>query len=394
MMARIADRMDDIQPFHVMALLGRARELEAQGRSIIHMEIGEPDFPTPAPIIEAGRHALAEEKTHYTPALGLPELRQKISEYYQTEFAVQVDPGRIIITPGASGALQLALAVLVNPDDQVMMADPGYPCNRHMVRMFEGETLSVPVGAESLFQLTPELIEQYWSKKTVAAMIASPSNPTGTRLDKEQMRALVSATQKHDGLLLVDEIYQGLVYDVENYTALSISDEIVVINSFSKFFGMTGWRLGWMVVPEEMVDAIDRVSQNIFLAPSTPAQYAALEAFSKASMDIMHVRRDEFKQRRDYLLPALKSLGFKITAEPQGAFYIYADCSDISDDSFQLSNELLENAGVAVTPGKDFGDNKASQYLRFSYTQPVHVLEQGIDRLTKYIKKINRGVLS
>ena len=383
---KLADRMQDIQPFFVMDLLARARELEAQGRSIIHMEIGEPDFPTPLPIIEAGRQSLADEKTHYTPALGLPELREKIAEYYRAEFDVEINPRRIIITPGASGALQLALAILVNPNDKVIMTDPGYPCNRHMVRMFEGEAISVPVNADTLFQLTPELIDQYWSDGTVAAMIASPSNPTGTRLDKEQMQALISATQKHDGLLIVDEIYQGLVYDVENYTALSVSHDIVVINSFSKYFGMTGWRLGWMVVPEEMVDAIDRVSQNIFLAPSTPAQYAALEAFSETSMDIIHARRDEFKQRRDYLLPALKNLGFKITAEPQGAFYIYADCSQLSDDSSQLSNDLLEKAGVAVTPGKDFGNNKSDQYLRFAYTQPVEKLQQGIERIQTYLK--------
>ncbi|MCK4708174.1 MAG: aminotransferase class I/II-fold pyridoxal phosphate-dependent enzyme, partial [Gammaproteobacteria bacterium] len=338
------------------------------------------------PIIEAGRQSLADELTHYTPALGLPELRKKIAEYYQTEFNVDVNPRRIIITPGASGALQLALAVTVNPGDQVMMADPGYPCNRHMVRMFEGEALSVPVNSDSLFQLTPELIDQYWSDRTVAAMIASPSNPTGTRLEKEQMKALIGAIQKHNGLLMVDEIYQGLVYDAENYTALSLADEIVIINSFSKYFGMTGWRLGWMVVPEEMIDAIDRVSQNIFLAASTPAQYAALAAFSETSMHIIHQRRDEFQQRRDYLLPALKNIGFKIEAEPQGAFYIYADCSAFTDDSFKLSADLLEKAGVAVTPGKDFGANKASQYLRFAYTQPIDKLEQGIARLKTYLK--------
>lgn len=384
---KLADRMQDIQPFFVMDLLARARELEAQGHSVVHMEIGEPDFPTPQPIIKAGQQSLTDEKTHYTPAMGLPELRLQIAKYYQSEFNIELNPRRIIITPGASGALQLALAVLVNPNDKVMMTDPGYPCNRHMVRLFEGEAVSVPVNADSLFQLTPQLLNQYWSEQTVAVMIASPSNPTGTRLDKQSMQALIEATQKHQALLIVDEIYQGLVYDAENYSALSISDDIIVINSFSKYFGMTGWRLGWMVVPEEMVDAIDRVSQNIFLAASTTAQYAAIQAFTPASMRIIHQRRDEFKARRDYLLPALTRLGFKIMAEPQGAFYIYADCSAFSDDSFDLSNQLLEKAGVAVTPGKDFGSHKSSQYLRFAYTQPVSVLEQGVARLEKYIKE-------
>ena len=383
---KLADRMQEIQPFFVMDILARARELEAQGHSIIHMEIGEPDFPTPAPIIEAGRQALADEKTHYTPALGLPALRKKISEYYQSEFAVDVDPARIIITPGASGALQLALAVLVNPGNKIMMADPGYPCNRHMVRLFEGETTSVPVDADSRFQLTPDLLDQYWDQQTIAAMIASPSNPTGTRLDEVDMQALFNAVSKHNGALIVDEIYQGLVYGVKNFTALSCSDQLIVINSFSKYFGMTGWRLGWMVVPDFLVDAIDRVSQNIFLAPSTPAQYAALSAFTDSTMEIVHQRRDEFRHRRDYLLSALTQIGFKIKTEPEGAFYIYADCSEFSQDSFQLSIDLLENAGVAVTPGKDFGTNNASHYLRFAYTQPVEKLELGIERIKKYLK--------
>ncbi|MDH5392650.1 MAG: pyridoxal phosphate-dependent aminotransferase [Gammaproteobacteria bacterium] len=384
---KLADRMQDIQPFFVMDLLARARELESQGHSIIHMEIGEPDFPTPQPIIKAGRQSLSDERTHYTPALGLPALRVKIAEYYQHEFDLEVEPQRIIITPGASGALQLALAVSVNPNDKVLMTDPGYPCNRHMVRMFEAEAVSIAVDADTSFQLTPQLIDQHWSENTVAAMIASPSNPSGSHLDKASMQDLIEAAKKHDILLIVDEIYQGLVYDAENHTALSLSDDVIVINSFSKYFGMTGWRLGWMVVPEVLVEAIERVSQNIFLAPSTPAQYAALDAFTDASMHIIHARRDEFKQRRDYLLPALKKLGFKILLKPEGAFYIYADCSGLSDDSFQFSNELLEKAGVAVTPGKDFGNYKAHQYLRFAYTQPVNILQQAVGRIQKYIKE-------
>ena len=384
---KIADRMQQIQPFFVMDLLARARQLEADGKTIVHMEIGEPDFPTPAPIIEAGRQALADEQTHYTPALGLPALRQKIAEYYQTDFQLKIDPCRIIVTPGASGALQLALAVLVNPQNKVLLTDPGYPCNRHMVRLFEGEAVSVAVDESSQYQLTPELIKKYWDKQTIAAMIASPSNPTGTKLDCQSINTLIETVDELGGTLLVDEIYQGLVYDQHNFTALSSSDQIIVVNSFSKYFGMTGWRLGWMVVPEQLVDAIDRVAQNIFLAPSTLAQHAALRAFDNDSMAIIHQRRDEFKKRRDYLLPALKQLGFKIAVEPQGAFYIYADCTAFSDDSFKLSAELLEKAGVAVTPGKDFGEFNASKYLRFAYTQPVEVLEQGIERLKTFLLK-------
>jgi len=217
-------------------------------------------------------------------------------------------------------------------------------------------------------------------------MIASPSNPTGTKLDRQSIDALIESVDDLGGTLLVDEIYQGLVYDQQNFTALSSSDQIIVVNSFSKYFGMTGWRLGWMVVPEQLVDAIDRVAQNIFLAPSTLAQHAALHAFDDDSMAIVRQRRDEFKKRRDYLLPALKQLGFKIAVEPQGAFYIYADCTAFSDDSFQLSADLLEKAGVAVTPGKDFGEFNANKYLRFAYTQPIIVLEQGIERLKAFLK--------
>ena len=384
---KIADRMQQIQPFFVMDLLARARQLETEGKTIVHMEIGEPDFPTPAPIIEAGRQALADEQTHYTPALGLPALRKKIAEYYLKDFQLDLDPRRIIITPGASGALQLALAVLVNPQSKVLLTDPGYPCNRHMVRLFEGESVSVPVDESSQYQLTPELIKKHWDKRTVAAMIASPSNPTGTKLDRQSIEALIEAVGELGGTLLVDEIYQGLVYDQQNFTALSSSDQIIVVNSFSKYFGMTGWRLGWMIVPEQLVDAIDRVAQNIFLAPSTLAQHAALRAFDDDSMAIIHQRRDEFKKRRDYLLPALKQLGFKIAVEPQGAFYIYADCTAFSNDSFKLSADLLEKAGVAVTPGKDFGEFNASKYLRFAYTQPIDVLEQGIERLKSFLLK-------
>ena len=384
---KLADRTQEIQPFFVMDILARARQLEQQGKTIVHMEIGEPDFPSPDPVIEAGRSSLARKETHYTPALGLPALRQKIADYYLDEFDVDINPRRIIITPGASGALQLVLAAIVNPGNKVMLTDPGYPCNRHMVRLYEGNAVSVPVTSESLFQLTPELVNQHWTDDMVAAMIASPSNPTGTRLDRQQMSVLIESVQTKQGLLIVDEIYQGLVYGVENYTALSLSDELVIINSFSKYFGMTGWRLGWMVVPDKMVDAVDRIAQNIFLAASTPAQYAALEAFSEESMTIMKLRRDEFEARRNYLLPALTEIGFKIAAEPQGAFYIYADCSAFSDDSFQLANQLLEHAGVAVTPGKDFGENNAAKYLRFAYTQPVDVLQQGVERIKNYLKK-------
>ena len=382
----IASRMANIQPFHVMDLLARARELEAQGKSIIHMEIGEPDFATADPIVFAGQQALENRLTHYTPSLGLPELRQAISSYYMQQFSVEVPASRIAITPGASGALHLALAVRVNPGDHVLMADPGYPCNRHLVRLLEGCSQSVPVDHSSGFQLNADLIEQHWGEKTTAVLLATPSNPTGTVISRNEMQTMIEVVQSKGGVLLVDEIYQGLVYDVENYTALSLSEDVFVINSFSKYFGMTGWRLGWMVVPESYMDAVDRLAQNIFLAAPTLSQHAALAAFSDDTLSILNQRRDEFKSRRDYLLPALISLGFDIKAKPQGAFYLYANCSQFTDDSYKFVYQILEQAGVAITPGIDFGTNKAEQYLRFAYTRPVEVLEEGVRRLSSFLK--------
>ncbi len=381
-----ANRLSDIQAFHVMDILARAKALQQQGRDIIHLEVGEPDFTTAQPIIDAAHQALHDQRTHYTAAMGLPELRQAIAQYYQQHFNVSVPWQRIAITPGASGALHLALAVLLNRDDQVMMADPGYPCNRHFVRLLEGKSQLVNVSADENYQLNAEHIAQHWQSKTVAAMIASPSNPTGTTLSRDQLRAIIQQVQAHHGQLIVDEIYQGLVYDQADVTALSESDNIFVINSFSKYFGMTGWRLGWMVVPEAYVDDVDKLAQNIYLAAPTLSQYAALAAFSDDSMAIFTQRRNEFKARRDYLLAALKQLGFKISNIPQGAFYIYADCSAFSDDAMQFVYELLDSTGVAITPGHDFGEYRANQHVRFAYTQPIAVLQHAIARLKNYLK--------
>ncbi len=383
----IAKRMDDIQPFHVMALLGRARELEAQGRDIVHMEIGEPDFTTAQPIIDAGIKALQAGQTHYTPSVGLPALREAISAFYKQHYDVDVPARRIVITPGASGALQLIFSVLVNPGNSVLMADPGYPCNRHFVRLNEGDPVGVPVGADTDYQLTADLLEEYWSENTVAAMLASPSNPTGTIVSRDSLQFMHTVAEKHGGHLIVDEIYHGLVYDEDVGTALAIDDDVFVINSFSKYFGMTGWRVGWLVAPEGYIDAIDRLAQNIFLAASTPAQHAAIAAFKPESVAILDQRRTEFAERRDYLLPALRELGFDIPVTPQGAFYLYANCSKFTDDSYQFANELLEEAGVAITPGIDFGSNKPEQHVRFAYTTSIENLKKGVERIKDFLDK-------
>ena len=385
----VAARMDDIAPFHAMAILARARELEAAGRSIIHLEIGEPDFPTPQPIIDAGIAALRQGDLHYTPALGLPALRARIAAYYSTHYGVAVNADRVVVTPGASGALLLALGALTNPADAVMMADPGYPCNRHFARFIEAQTLAVPVDASSGFQLTPALVERYWTPAVKAVLLASPSNPTGTVIPDDDVRAIAALCAARGAHLIVDEIYHSLIYEGEYQTALAHSDQVFVVNSFSKYFQMTGWRLGWLVAPDWAIPALDRLAQNLFLAASTPAQYAALAAFEPDCMAILETRKAELKGRRDYLADALIKLGFGLPVMPQGAFYLYADCSRFSDDSFEFARTLLEETGVAITPGLDFGSYQPERFLRFAYTTSLPNLNLAVDRLQQRLKFIS-----
>jgi aspartate/methionine/tyrosine aminotransferase len=377
--------MARIAPFHVMDLLARARKLESQGRSVVHMEIGEPDFDTPAPVVAAAQRALAAGETHYTPALGLPALRQLIANFYQERYGTRIEADRVVVTPGSSGALQLVLSVLINPGESVLMADPGYPCNRHFVELVEGRPVTVPVGPESGYQLTPELVEAAWQPDTKAVLIASPSNPTGTLVDDEEMQRLLETVRRLGGVLIVDEIYQGLIYGEAGGTALRYGEDLFVINSFSKFFGMTGWRLGWLVAPEDFIDPIDRLAQNIFLSAPTLSQHAALSAFSEETLSILEERRQAFEARRDFLLPALRELGFTIPVTPQGAFYLYAGCEGLTDDSQRFATELLEQAGVAVTPGLDFGSNRPEAHLRFAYTTELAKLSEGVERIKTFL---------
>lgn len=381
---RLAHRLEAIQPFYVMDILARARALERQGRSVVHMEIGEPDFPTPARIVEAGVAALRAGRTHYTQAVGLPELRQAIASSYAPD--ARPDPVRVIVTPGASGALALAFAALLDPGDQVLLADPGYPCNRHLVRLFEGEAVSIPVDASTDYQLTADLIRRYWSPRTVAVLLASPSNPTGTLVPEHELQRIVRTVTELGGVLIVDEIYHGLTYGVPARSALCYSPEVFVLNSFSKYYGMTGWRLGWLVAPSAYVPAIDRLAQNLFLASSTVAQYAALAAFDPLVQAELEDRRREFAGRRDYLLPALRALGFGIPVVPQGAFYLYADCSRFTHDSQAFAEALLEQQGVAITPGLDFGEHRARQHVRFSYANTLENLREGVRRIEAYLR--------
>lgn len=382
-----AARVDDIEPFHVMALLARAREMSAAGRDVIHMEVGEPDFPATGPVIEAAQQALVQGDTTYTPALGLPALRQEIASFYKTRYGVEVLPEQVVVTPGASGALLLTSALLMEAGGNLLMADPCYPCNRHFLRLFEGSGKLVETGPDTDYQLSAELVEKHWDDNTRGVMLASPSNPTGTLLNKQQLKDIAAVVRAKGGHLIVDEIYHGLTYDLDADTVLSVDQDAFVINSFSKYFGMTGWRLGWLIAPRETVSLLDKLAQNIFLAPPTLSQYAALAAFSDENIAILEQRREAFKQRRDYLLPALIKLGFKFPATPQGAFYLYADASQFTDDSFSFCRQLLEDQAVAVTPGIDFGHYRANQHIRFAYTTEIPRLKQAVERIQEFMQQ-------
>lgn len=379
-----AARLADIAPFHVVELLTRARQLEAEGRDIIHMEVGEPDFPTPAPIAAAAVDAIRQGKTLYTPALGLPELRAAISGFYRTRYGVEVPAARIAVTNGASGALNLAFACLADPGSEWLLADPGYPCNRHILRTYEGRPRAIAVGPDSNYQPTPAQVAAAWNERTAGLLVASPANPTGTLLTLPEIAALAGTCRARDGHFLVDEIYHGLTYESDAPTACAAGDDIWVINSFSKYFQMTGWRLGWMVIPEAFVRDVEKLAQNLVLCPSTPAQYAALAAFEPETIALLEQRRAEFRRRRDFLAPALEALGLRVTARPEGAFYLYCDCSELHPDSFALARELLEEAGVAATPGIDFGANAPERHIRFAYTTGVDRLAEAVARLRRH----------
>lgn len=378
--------MEQIKPFHVMRVMSRAKALEVSGRDIIHMEVGEPDFATPRPIIKAGKQFLETGNVHYTEAKGLLALREKIATFYRDKYAVNISPERIFITPGASGALAVALAALLNAGDEVLIADPGYPCNTNLISLYGGCAKAVDVFARDDYQLNGNSIKSAWSDNTTGVMLASPSNPTGTLLSASDMAKLIDVVAEKNGFLISDEIYHGLVYGKRATSALEFSDDVFVLNSFSKFFGMTGWRLGWLIVPEAVIESANKLIQNLFIAAPTHSQYAALAAFDKDTQLILEQRCDEFKIRRDVLYTGLQELGFKTVNKPEGAFYIYADCSAMTNDSFTFALDLLETAGVAITPGIDFGENQPQRYLRFAYTTSVERIQEGLRRIKTFLE--------
>ncbi len=380
-----ADRLKDIEPFRVVEVLTRAKQLEAQGRDIVHLEAGEPDFSTANPIIEAGIEALKRGETYYTQAAGIPALREALSRYYQEQYGLDISPKRIMITPGASGALLLVASLLINPGQGMLMADPGYPCNRNFLRLVEGEGQLVPVSAEDRYQLKASIAAKHWKGNTIGALVASPANPTGEILSKEELRDLAELCQQKSGYLVVDEIYHGLTYGENAPTVLEVTDQAFVINSFSKYFGMTGWRLGWLVAPEDAIEELERLSQNLFISMSTMGQMAALAAFEPNTREILDQRRDEFAARRDFLLPQLRRIGFGIPNTPAGALYLYADISKFSNNSQQFCMQMLEEHGIAITPGADFGRYRSNEYVRFAYTTSMKRLQEAVRRLERVL---------
>jgi len=385
----LAARMRDIAPFHVMEVQTRARALEARGRSVIHMEIGEPDFPTPQPVIDAAMAGIAGGRLYYTSALGLPELRAAIAAHYRDHYGVEVSPERIVVTAGSSAALLLTLALLIDRDDEILLADPGYPCNRHFVRTLEGVPYGIAVGPESNYQLTASLLERHWRERTRAALIASPSNPTGTTVARDELARIRDAVAAHRGTLIVDEIYLGLSYTGRPRSALELAGECFVISSFSKYFNMTGWRLGWLVAPERHVREVEKLAQNLYISPAAPSQRAALACFTPENLAILEERRREFQARRDFLVPALRDLGFRIPVMPSGGFFVYADCSPFGLASERFALEALEATGVAFTPGIDFGRNRPEAHVRLAYTIARPLLEEGIERLARWLPTLS-----
>lgn len=381
----LAQRLDEIAPFHVMEVIKRAAELERAGRSVIYMCIGEPDFPPAQPVLDAATRAMTDGAAmRYTAALGLGGLRAAISAHYKTAFGVDVPAERIVITAGASAALLLACAALVERDAEVLMPDPSYPCNRHFIAAFNGHAKLIPSAPADRFQLSAAMVESHWGPATRGVLLASPSNPTGTSIARDELARTLDVVRRHKGFALVDEIYQGLSYDAPPYTALEFGDDLIVINSFSKYFNMTGWRLGWLVVPPAMLPAIEKLAQNFFICASSLAQHAALACFTPEALAIAEQRRQEFRRRRDYLVPELLAMGFEIPVLPDGAFYVYADCSRLAADADQLTRDILDRTGVVLTPGLDFGIEGAKRFIRVSYATSMDNLQEAVRRLRTY----------
>ena len=392
---KFSSRAERIDPFYVMevakAAQAMAREVAGTSEPMIFLNIGEPDFTAPPLVQEAAAKAVRDGATQYTNALGLDALRERISGWYQSRFGVDVPARRIVVTAGASAALHLACLALIERGDEILMPDPSYPCNRHFVSAAEGRAVLVPTTAAERYQLSSDKVQAAWTDKTRGVLLASPSNPTGTSIAPAELRRIHEVVQARGGVTMIDEIYLGLSYEEEfGHTALAIDENIISINSFSKYFNMTGWRLGWMVVPDAMVPVVERLAQNLFICASTVSQQAALACFEAESIAEYERRRAEFKARRDYFIPALQSLGLSVPVMPDGAFYAWADCTDAAQrlgvqGSWDFAREVMRRAHVAITPGRDFGSFEPERFVRFSAANSMEQLQESVARLRKLL---------
>ncbi len=392
---KVSQRANAIAPFYVMEVAKAASEVAQRvahsDSPMVFLNIGEPDFTAPPRVQEAAERAVRAGLTQYTQATGLPQLRERISHWYAQRYGVQVPARRIVITAGASAALHLACMALVDVDDEILLPDPSYPCNRHFVCAAQGRAVSIPTTAQERFQLSADKVEQAWGPRTRGVLLASPSNPTGTSIHPQELARIHQVVQARGGVTLVDEIYLPLSFDEEyGHTALALDEHIISINSFSKYFNMTGWRLGWMVVPESLVGVVERLAQNLFICPSAVAQHAALACFEPESLALYEARRQEFRARRDYFIPALNDLGLHVPVMPDGAFYAWADCTQACErlgvkDSWDFAFALMNQAHVAVTPGRDFGSGDTLRYVRFSTASAMDQLHTAVNRLRQLL---------
>lgn len=385
-MFRPSQRVAEIETFKVMDLLKRAKLLDSNGFDVVHMEVGEPDFGTAPAIAAAAKDAIDKGLTQYTPAAGIPQLREAISGWYKTKYNLDISPERIIVTTGASSALLMVFSLLTDAGESFMMADPGYPCNRQFLRFLEAKSQFVSVDAEQNFQLNASLVQQHWQPNTAGVLLASPANPTGAVVHRDEMSAIAQEVQQQNGTLVVDELYHGLTYASEDYSVLEVDPNAFVVNSFSKYFGMTGWRLGWLVAPLDAAHELEKLAQNLMISPNTVSQYAALAAFEPATLEELEGRKQQFKLRRDLLVNGLRDLGFSIPVMPEGAFYVYAGAQHVTDNTFDYCWSLLEEDYIATTPGLDFGQHRSNEFIRFSYTTGLDRIELALERLQKRVQ--------
>lgn len=387
-MLKFSDRANAITPFYAMAFSEKASALEAKGHHVVRLNIGEPDFGAPGPVVQAMQDVMEKAELPYTSALGLPALREAIAGFYLQRHGVAVNPNNVVVTAGASAALLLVSAALVNHGDKVMLADPAYPCNRQFIRSFGGQLQSIPAGAEQRFQLTPQSVQANWQSDTKGVMLASPSNPTGTSVPESDLAAVCDFVKSRDGWRIVDEIYLNLSHHGHAQTVLAFDPDAIVINSFSKYFGMTGWRLGWCVVPDDMVPVMERLAQNLYICPSTPAQYAALACFTPETLNVCEGRRDILLHRRQRVLDGLKQAGLSVDVEPDGAFYVYINVTSTGLNAMTFCERLLEEQHVALTPGNDFGGATGDDYVRLSFAASETALDEGIKRIGTFLASL------